>query len=850
MKPYQLIALLLVTLLGACEHVNKPAQEQLLQNSVWEFQKVGDTAWLAATVPGCVHTDLLAHGLIPDPFYGTNEDSVQWVENANWQYRTRFSISESQALAPSITLNFEALDTYAAILLDGEEIGSSSNAFRPMSIELTGKVTAGAHELVVVFESPVQHNKVLAADAALTPTAQNDAGEIKVSPWTRKPAYQFGWDWAPRLLSSGIVRPVELAISHKPTLRDVTLRANLLPGDTVGEIIIIGLLSHRTENVTMRATITGPGGNYGKQEALQMLEHNSLGSRIVVANPELWWPAGMGEQAQYTCAITLHQNGEVLDSSVHSIGFRTVELVQQRDSIGTPFYFKVNGEKLWAKGANIIPQDAFPSRVEDAWQHALVRDMVRSNFNMVRVWGGGSYLPDAFYDACDSAGILVWQDFMFANAMYPDGDDFHQNVAQEVASQSSRLAKHPSIAVWCGNNEIDVAWHNWGWQDAFNIHKGDSARLWDNYQQLFKTTIPEALAHVVPDANYISTSPLSNWGTPENFNHHNMHYWGVWHGEEPFAEFANNVPRFMSEYGFQSFPEMRTIKAFSDSADWDIDSDLMSARQKSYKGTRLITEHMERHFNVPNHFEDYAYTSQLLQAKGMRMAINAHRSGRPHCMGTLYWQLNDCWPGISWSGIDYFGRWKAAQYAVKDRYQEVIVVAERKADDLLVSVVSDRMADFTAQLIVQEYALETGEKVQHEHEITVKANAATEIPASAFAGDVVAVLLIENGELLDRELVLAATESALSLTDPQLETAVSTSEDGRIYVSLKATNYAHGVFLSFPAAEGWFTDNYFNLLPGELKTVEFVPNVQDGKRYAVSQLQIRTLNQQVKQPTQ
>ncbi len=323
---------------------------------------------------------------------------------------------------------------------------------------------------------------------------------------------------------------------------------------------------------------------------------------------------------------------------------------------------------MFMKGANYIPQDVFLPRVEKGQYERLISQVKRANMNMIRVWGGGIYEEDIFYDLCDKNGILVWQDFMFAGSLYPDDDEFKTNIKEEVKENIQRLRSHPCLAVWCGNNEIEVAWKNWGWQKQYGYSSQDSIEIWSNYQSIFQEMIPDLVTQYHPESNYTSTSPLSNWGTPENFNHSSMHYWGVWHGREPFEAFENNVGRFMSEYGFQSFPELKTLQKVIPDSSLYWDSPALKHRQKSYIGNGLILKHINQYYAEPESFEDFLRLSQETQAKGMGMAIQSHIDGYPHCMGSLFWQLNDCWPGPSWSVLDYYGNKKAAYQVVKEKF--------------------------------------------------------------------------------------------------------------------------------------------------------------------------------------
>jgi beta-mannosidase len=367
--------------------------------------------------------------------------------------------------------------------------------------------------------------------------------------------------------------------------------------------------------------------------------------------------------------VKLYSKDDVVDTYTDKYGIRTIELVNQPDSIGTAFYFVLNGKEIFMQGANYIPQDVFLSRVTDNQYRTLLHAAKEANMNMLRVWGGGIYEEDLFYDLCDSLGILVWQDFMFAGSLYPDTKEFKENVKEEITQNIKRLRTHPCLAIWCGNNEIEVAWKNWGWQKQYGYSKSDSISIWKNYESIFLDLIPSLVSEHHPEAYYTSTTPLSNWGSAQNFNHGSMHYWGVWHGREPFENFSSNVGRFMVEYGFQSYPSISSLSQVIADTNLNLNSPSMAHRQKSFVGNGLILQHIEHYFDKPETFEEFVQRSQQTQAIGLQMAIEAHKRDQTHCRGTLFWQLNDCWPGPSWSVIDYYGQKKLAYDAVKQAFQ-------------------------------------------------------------------------------------------------------------------------------------------------------------------------------------
>jgi beta-mannosidase len=436
-------------------------------------------------------------------------------------------------------------------------------------------------------------------------------------------------------------------------------------------------------------TLSSPGGDFLAVSHEAHLTPGSNGFRIPleIPDPHLWWPNGLGEPHLYTVHAELRA-GRRTDASDLQIGLRTVELVTEPDSEGESFYFRVNGVPVFMKGANVIPLDHFTPRVTEEDYRDLFQDVKDANMNMLRVWGGGIYENDVFYDLADRNGVLIWQDFMFANGMYPGDSAFLASVQAEATDQVKRLRNHPSLALWCGNNEMEEAWRNWGWARRYDA-PGDSAAVREAYEAVFHRILPEVIAQEDPGRSYWPSSPSLGWGDPESLRRGDSHYWGVWHGQEPFEVFREKLPRFMSEYGFQALPTMETVEAFTEGADRSLLNPIFLVHQKHPIGNQLITEYMGRDFPVPSRFEDFLYVSQLLQARGMRTGFEAHRRALPRTMGTLYWQLNDTWPVVSWSSRDYFGRWKALHYTAREAFAPLILSPVLQRDSVSVWVVSD-----------------------------------------------------------------------------------------------------------------------------------------------------------------
>jgi beta-mannosidase len=663
-----LLFILTILVLGSCSNSEIEEVQEILPielNGEWEFHYYKTDKWYPAKVPGVIHTDLLANKLIDDPFWGNNESKLEWIENMEWQYQKTFEVNAEQIQDDNIEIEFEGLDTYADVKLNGELIISSNNMFREWKADIKKLLVIGENKLQITFTSPSFYNKHDYDHYPYELPSGCETLDPKMSSFTRKAAYHFGWDWAPRFVTCGIWKPIKINSWNDARVIDIYCTTKSISKNEAIITTQITIESSKNEEKECFLEINGEKIAKNIKKGLNLINYE-----FKVKDPELWWCNGMGTPHLNDLHVVLFQGENVINQKDIRYGIRTIELVNEKDSIGTSFYFKLNGKPVFMKGANYIPQDMFLPRVTNSQYEKLLSDVAAANMNMLRVWGGGIYENDFFYDLCDEKGILVWQDFMFAGSMYPVDSAFLDNIEQEVKDNIIRLRNHPSIALWCGNNEIEVAWENWGWQKQYNYSPSDSLEIWSGYTSVFHDLIPTLCNELDPSRNYTPSSPSSNWGTAENFNHGSMHYWGVWHGKEPFENFEKNVGRFMVEYGFQSFPNMETIKTFASDSSLYLESETMKNRQKSYIGNGLITNHIEQYYDTPKNFEEFVAASQKTQAKGMQMAIRAHINNQPHCMGSLFWQLNDCWPGPSWSIIDYYGNKKVAYDVVKEGFEK------------------------------------------------------------------------------------------------------------------------------------------------------------------------------------
>lgn len=809
-------------------------------NDNWFFKAVNDSAWLKATVPGYVHTDLRDNDIIDDPFYRLNEHDVQWIDKRDWEYKTTFNIDKRILDKNVIELEFNGLDTYANIYLNDQLILKTDNMFISWVIGCKDYLKEGENTLKILLESPIKIGLEKREDLAYQlPGAENDQSKLgglgnrKVTVFSRKPAYHFGWDWGPRLVSSGIWRDIILNAWNKAKIVDVNIIQQELSEKKATLLSEIEIESLEENEVTIFCIVDSEIVVKKKINLENGL--NNVVLPFIIQNPELWWTNGLGEQKLYNIEILLKDDSGILSFGEKNIGLRTLEVIQQPDSIGKSFYFQLNGHPVFMKGANYIPQDIFLSRVSDKDYETLIKSAADANFNMLRVWGGGIYEKEIFYDLCDKYGILVWQDFMFACAMYPGNKKYLDNVEKEAAQIVKRLRNHPSIALWCGDNEILTAWNRWGWKEKVIEGQGQNIAdtVWKAYDDIFHNILPDVVKRYDPQRLYWSSSPSSGFGELENGKSGDQHYWGVWWAKEPFSKYEEVIPRFMSEFGFQSFPALNSVKKYSIKEDWDINSEVMKSHQRSSIGNVTIMEYLQRDYRDPKDFEMFLYVGQLLQARGISIGIEAHRRNMPYCMGSLYWQLNDCWPVSSWSGIDYYGDWKALHYSVKEFFKNLKISFKEDNSDLEIYIISDSLTEMKGNLklsVMDFYGNVITKRDKHiivepnkskvyiEENILelVKGNRQEEILISA-------VLINSSNKIIDEDIYYFTSPKGLKLPNPNVALKIESGKENEFLLKLTTDVLAKNIYLQSDT-EGHFSDNYFDLLPNSKLELKFVSN--------------------------
>ncbi|WP_232539127.1 beta-mannosidase [Chitinophaga tropicalis] len=800
-------------------------------NSNWEFARRDDTTWRTATVPGTVHTDLMTHHLIPDPFIGMNEKAVQWVDKKDWLYRTRFEVTETMLQQDVVELDFRGLDTYADVYVNEHLVLQSHNMFVPAKVNVKEWLHTGSNHLRILFHSPINQNMPQFLRDNLVYPAGNDASDIPLSIYARKTPYHFGWDWGPRIVTSGVWQPVYLRAWSRTDIQDAWLQQQSLTDKAAVINAAVTFNTTRAGNYIIKIESPDKAFPAATLNAALQTGKQTVNLPFNISKPRRWWPDGLGDPYLYQVKVAVLEGKQVIATRSLKIGLRTVEVINEPDSMGISFYVKVNGKPVFMKGGNYIPQDNFLPRVTDNQYRKLFSDMKTSHFNMVRVWGGGVYEKDLFYDLADENGILVWQDFLFACSFYPSDTAFLENVKQEAVANITRLRNHPSLALWCGNNEIAVAIKNWGWKDSYGYTETQWQQLVQGYDRLFKELLPQEVKAYDPGRFYFHSSPISNWGTPEDFTKGDNHYWGIWHGMEWFDAFNTHIPRFMSEYGFQSFPDIHTVRRFTTEQERDIYSPVMLSHQKSStRGNTAIKTYLLHYYREPKDFESLLYVNHVLQAEGMRIGIEAHRRAMPYCMGTLYWQVNDCWPGPSWSGRDYYGRWKALQYFVKKAFSPVLVSNVVEKGDLRTFLISDLPAN--EKVTLQMQLLDFGGKVLWQKELpgitafagksmSVHDIAPAELLKGADTGKVIFYTkVVKDNKLLTENVFYFANVREMELPDPDIRTTVTAGTSGTIEVRVSTTNLARNIYLLLDKdQDSHFSDNYFDLLPGHEATI-------------------------------
>ncbi len=796
-------------------------------NDNWVFRKASDKKWLEAQVPGCVHTDLHDNNLIPDPFYGTNEKELQWISDENWEYKKIIDVDNEFLSREVQLLRFYGLDTYARVFINGSLLTASNNMFHPWDVDVKGIFKLGRNEILVFFDSPIK--KVLPKMNKMTYELPADNDQIKkTSPHTRKAPYHYGWDWGPSYATCGIWQNVKIIAYDSFIINDVYIDQKEIQPD-IAKIKISVTITSEVES-SLELLIVEPKSKINISKSVKLRKgKNSFYRVIEIISPRLWWPNGHGAQNMYTFEISA-KNNDCVDIKKIKTGLRDFKVQLGEDSDGNSFAFMVNGKPIFSKGANWIPGDSFTTRMTKDNYKTLLENAVNANMNTVRVWGGGIYESEDFYDLCDELGLIVWQDFMFACSLYPGDDDFLESVKKEAEYQIIRLRNHPSIALWCGNNEIAVAWHNWGWKEKY-----PESVFTKDYKNLFHELLPKLCNSLDKSRLYWPSSPgydLLLPKTGQELNRGDVHYWGVWHGGDELSSFSDNVGRFMSEFGMQSFPSPVTVDYFCPSEEQEINSDIIKSHQKASLGNANIMKYILMYYDEPKDFSSFVMLSQIMAGEAIKVAVESHRMAMPYCMGSLYWQLNDCWPGASWSSMDYFGNWKALHYYAKKFFKPLLICAEIQPDILNVYVVNDSEAIKNSKILIKLYDFKGTLIYEETVIVNINANSSTNV----FSDKKDKILNGLNGKnvmlrvSIETHGFIASTNDYffektkfLNIGEQNFNVNVEKADVGyNIDIESKSfLNRFHALCLN---DTGVFSDNYFNMLPGEKRKIQFIPS--------------------------
>lgn len=793
--------------------------ERIYLGGEWEWRVANDDLWYIGHVPGSVLTDSLANKLIADPFYRTNEYKAFDIFENDFEYIKTFALTEDDISAEQINLVCEGLDSLVEISVNGTLLRKCDNMHSTWELDCKELLTVGDNQISILFLSPNKFikEKFNTGDISYVPT-----GCCAGNNYLRKGHFMFGWDWGPAIVDAGIFREIYLEL-FDVKISDVYMSQK--HGDAVSvdfSVTLSGNIKH--SNLSIRIDLTSPDGATIQTKTL-IVTDKRLTASIEVENPQKWWPNGYGDQPLYYVSVTLCGESGQIDEYTAKIGLREITVRQNADKWGREFAITVNGTAIFAMGANYIPEDNILSRVNKERTEELIKRCVEANFNCVRVWGGGYYLDDFFYDICDRYGIIVWQDFMFACNIYSLTDEFEESIYKEAVDNIRRLRHHASLGLWCGNNEMEVGWANWhGMASHHPRYKAD-------YIKIFEYIIPKALKEHDPDRFYHPSSPTSggSFDDPNDENRGDVHYWDVWHGQKPFEAYRDYYFRFCSEFGFQSFPSLKTVKTYTMPEDRNIFSEVMESHQKNGSANGKILYYISQNYLYPKDFDSLLYISQVLQAQAIKSGVEHWRRNRGRCMGALYWQLNDCWPVASWASIDYYGRLKALQYEAKRFFSARMASACDDGDKITYYLHNESMEPYEAVLKISLSDNEFNVIYETKTEVSIDALSVKEAVSVDFSeflsersrtGVFASYELVSGGETVSYGTNIFVRPKHYSFEKPKYETKLTQS--GELFrLTVKSNVYAKYVEVCFEETDIVISDNFFDLYTPEGIAVSF-----------------------------
>ncbi|MDE6621747.1 MAG: glycoside hydrolase family 2 protein [Lachnospiraceae bacterium] len=802
-------------------------------NGKWELRSERGEPLCPVEVPGTVISGLYAAGKIENPYYRENEYAVRELFWKDYQFVRRFVVDQELLKQEELNLVCRGLDTLAQICMNGRELASADNMHRTYRFPIKEYLHEGENEICITFRSvlkfieqyPYKENKTI---------RYVPCGAMKGNQLVRKGHSMFGWDWGPQLVDAGIWRDIYIEGNSSVKIEDVRIRQIHEADGSVRvrtTIALSGAVDFGHAGCAVTMTLAEKNGRAETAEAATVMARHidevstknccedSYEAEIVVENPKLWWPNGYGEQPLYRLTVSVVSDENEKGQTVQkTIGLRTLTVSQEADEWGNEFAFIVNGVKIFAKGGNYIPEDAVYPWIKRERQEYLLKCCVRANFNCVRVWGGGYYPSDDFYDMCDEYGLIVWQDLMYACNVYDVTDDFAATVRQETMDNVRRLRHHASLGLWCGNNEIESAWHHWG------DFQNESMYLRADYIKLFEEILPKALCEEDDVTFYWPSSPSSGgcFDDPDSDRRGDVHYWDVWHGQKPFSDYQKYYFRFCSEFGFQSFPCLKTVESFTEQRDRNIFSKVMESHQKNDSANGKILYYLSENFRYPKDFKSLLYVSQILQGMAVRSGVDHWRRNRGRCMGTLYWQVNDNWPVASWAGIDYYGRWKALHYMAAKFYAPVAVSIQKTKDSIGVYLENETFAAQKCSVVLRVRDMKFRVIKEWKADAQTDALSAGELINCPFQAEFVDTgfadaenLFLEAEVVLADKAVLTDTETLmpykyLELPKPHFTTDVTELEDS-FEITVRSDGFAPFVEMDFADADVIFSDNFFTI---------------------------------------
>ncbi len=791
--------------------------KQFTLNGAWTLKNLANEKKRSTQVPGSVFKTLLDCGDMPDPFYGTNEYACAELMRDDFLYEKIFDLPEYLVCCNDVNLIFEGIDTIACIRLNGVEIAKTNNMHRTYKFNVSKHLKQTDNILSVTLLSSLNfieeaHKK---SDIFYAST-----GCMHGNGYLRKAHYMFGWDWGPVLPDAGIFKSVYLESVSDGKIEDFSFTQ----AHKNSQVTLSGkILTSDTGTAKPELTLICPNGR--KTNISVQKDDNMYTFKHIVVDPQLWWPNGYGKQPLYTLTCSLVQVNETIDTKTMHIGLRELYLSTEKDEYGRECAFCINGVKIFAMGANYVPQDNIIPRVNVENTRKLLEDCAKANYNCIRVWGGGYYPDDYFYNMCDEMGLIIWQDLMFACNVYDLTDELEENIIAETQDIVRRLRHHACLGLWCGNNEME-----WGWQ-AWARLEGHRPKYKADYIKIFEMILPRCVQTLDKQTSYWLSSPSSggSFDNPNDFDHGDNHYWEVWHSGKPFTDYKNFHFRFCSEFGFQSFPSIKTIRQFCPSYEENIFSKTMESHQKNGMANQKIFTYVSDYFRYPKNLENIAYISQILQLKAIQYGVEHWRRNLGRCMGSLYWQLNDCWPVASWASIDYYGRWKALHYGAKRFYARCTASAcEQNELSPIIDyfVHNELLCDKTLKLKVSLSDMKFNILYEQSCEVSIKSCTTKSVMNVDFTQymqdhmyDAFAVYeLYDGSEIIASGTTLFAKPKHINFTKPNISAKITEDSTG-FDIHLSSDVFAHYVELSFTNIDAVLSDNFFDITSAKPKVI-------------------------------